>query len=196
MPEVPSGGFPHSDTSGSLGICPSPELFAAYRVFRRLLVPRHPPYALSSMANRAGSAGTPPPPACIALHALADQFFYVTASAVTSDVLIKFGYLISFLYAVFKVHARHALPLPGMRQIMPGGKLKALPLPCSGDFEAEPLSHGYSPNILPASCMRPCPSKLGPGPLQPPPAALLIICVENTRFELVTSCLQGRRSPN
>ncbi len=39
-------GFPHSDTCGSAGICPSPQLFAAYRVFRRLLVPRHPPCAL------------------------------------------------------------------------------------------------------------------------------------------------------
>ena len=46
-----SAGFPHSDISGSMGICPSPKLFAAYHVFRRLLVPRHPPYALSSMTS-------------------------------------------------------------------------------------------------------------------------------------------------
>ena len=39
-------GFPHSDTCGSPGVCPSPQLFAAYRVFLRLLVPRHPPCAL------------------------------------------------------------------------------------------------------------------------------------------------------
>ena len=52
MHEGFSCGFPHSDTSGSKGICPSPKLFAAYRVFRRLLVPRHPPYALSSMTKR------------------------------------------------------------------------------------------------------------------------------------------------
>ena len=38
-------GFPHSDTCGSLGICPSPQLFAACRVFRRPPVPRHPPCA-------------------------------------------------------------------------------------------------------------------------------------------------------
>ena len=41
-------GFPHSEISGSMGICPSPKLFAAYHVFHRLLVPRHPPYALAS----------------------------------------------------------------------------------------------------------------------------------------------------
>ena len=49
--EVCSSGFPHSDISGSLGMCPSPELFAAYHVFLRLLVPRHPPYALSCMTK-------------------------------------------------------------------------------------------------------------------------------------------------
>ena len=41
--------FPYSDISGSWLICSSPELFAAYHVFRRLLVPRHPPYALFSL---------------------------------------------------------------------------------------------------------------------------------------------------
>ena len=41
-------GFPHSDICGSMGICPSPQLFAACHVFLRLLVPRHPPYALSA----------------------------------------------------------------------------------------------------------------------------------------------------
>ena len=49
--EVCSAGFPHSEISGSLDICSSPKLFAAYHVFHRLLVPRHPPYALFSMTN-------------------------------------------------------------------------------------------------------------------------------------------------
>ena len=44
--EVFSCGFPHSDTCGSLLICSSPQLFAAYRVLHRLSVPRHPPCAL------------------------------------------------------------------------------------------------------------------------------------------------------
>ena len=47
--EVFSCGFPHSDICGSLCICHSPQLFAAYHVFLRLLVPRHPPCALSSL---------------------------------------------------------------------------------------------------------------------------------------------------
>ena len=47
--EVFSCGFPHSDISGSSDICSSPKLFAAYHVFHRLLVPRHPPCALSCL---------------------------------------------------------------------------------------------------------------------------------------------------
>ena len=50
--EVCSARFPHSEISGSMGICPSPKLFAAYHVLHRLLVPRHPPYALISITKR------------------------------------------------------------------------------------------------------------------------------------------------
>ncbi len=42
-------GFPHSDIRGSRDICSSPRLFAAYHVFHRLSVPRHPPCALFSL---------------------------------------------------------------------------------------------------------------------------------------------------
>ena len=49
MTEVFSAGFPHSDISGSMDICSSPKLIAAYHVFHRLLVPRHPPCALFSL---------------------------------------------------------------------------------------------------------------------------------------------------
>ncbi len=42
-------GFPHSDICGSLAICASPQLFAAYRVLLRLLMPRHSPCALLSL---------------------------------------------------------------------------------------------------------------------------------------------------
>ena len=46
--EVCSAGFPHSDISGSMDICSSPKLFAAYHVLHRLSVPRHPPCALNA----------------------------------------------------------------------------------------------------------------------------------------------------
>ena len=47
--EVCSSGFPHSDICGSMDICSSPQLFAAYHVFLRLSVPRHPPCALFNL---------------------------------------------------------------------------------------------------------------------------------------------------
>ena len=39
-------GFPHSEICGSTDMCSFPQLIAAYHVFLRLLVPRHPPCAL------------------------------------------------------------------------------------------------------------------------------------------------------
>src|SRR6266702_1629569 len=44
-------GFPHSDIPGSKPVCGSPRRIAAYHVLRRLLVPRHPPCALSSLTG-------------------------------------------------------------------------------------------------------------------------------------------------
>ena len=41
-----SSEFPHSEISGSMLICSSPKLIAAYHVFHRLPVPRHSPCAL------------------------------------------------------------------------------------------------------------------------------------------------------
>ena len=46
IPAVFTGGFPHSEISGSQPVCGSPKLIAAYHVFHRLSVPRHPPCAL------------------------------------------------------------------------------------------------------------------------------------------------------
>ena len=42
-------GFPHSEISGSKPVCGSPKIIAACHVLHRLLAPRHPPYALSSL---------------------------------------------------------------------------------------------------------------------------------------------------
>ena len=68
IPEVCSGGFPHSEISGSLDICSSPKLFAAYHVFHRLLVPRHPPYALISITNLLSFTGMND---CLHMHSVA-----------------------------------------------------------------------------------------------------------------------------
>ena len=49
IPEYCSGGFPHSEISGSTDICSSPKLIAACHVLLRLLMPRHSPCALISL---------------------------------------------------------------------------------------------------------------------------------------------------
>ena len=49
---IARAGFPHSEIRGSLLICSSPRLIAAYHVFLRLLVPRHPPCALYRLISR------------------------------------------------------------------------------------------------------------------------------------------------
>ena len=48
--------FPHSEISGSKDICSSPKLIAAYHVFHRLLVPRHPPCALFCLIIQSSSS--------------------------------------------------------------------------------------------------------------------------------------------
>ena len=52
IPEYCSGGFPHSEISGSTDICSSPKLIAACHVLHRLLMPRHSPCALYSLTCR------------------------------------------------------------------------------------------------------------------------------------------------
>ena len=99
--EVCSVRFPHSEISGSMGICPSPKLFAAYHVFHRLLVPRHPPYALSSITNLLRPRVWTPlhisSVICVGnsllfLFVFSNQFSFLLlqASTVASDVLIFF----------------------------------------------------------------------------------------------------------
>ncbi len=48
-PSITTDGFPHSGIPGSTSVCDYPRLIAAYHALRRLLIPRHPPYTLSSL---------------------------------------------------------------------------------------------------------------------------------------------------
>ena len=104
MHEVCSCGFPHSDIRGSLDICSFPRLFAAYHVFLRLLVPRHPPCALFCLTSSF--------PFSIALEngVLTDRsvcnpkdcYQLLDIGLLFSDVLIKI-FSSKSLYEVFKV---------------------------------------------------------------------------------------------
>ena len=64
-------GFPHSDICGSRLICSSPQLFAAYHVFRRLLVPRHPPCALFCLTSANAIYRV-----CSSMHSVASFFCF------------------------------------------------------------------------------------------------------------------------
>jgi hypothetical protein len=55
---ITPGGFPHSEISGSTLARNSPKHFAACHVLRRLLAPRHPPHALSSLTYSVHAAST------------------------------------------------------------------------------------------------------------------------------------------
>jgi hypothetical protein len=48
-PEISREGLPHSGIPGLASVCDYPRLIAAYHALHRLLVPRHPPYTLSSL---------------------------------------------------------------------------------------------------------------------------------------------------
>ena len=47
MTGLQPAGLPHSEIAGSIVICTSPALIAAYHVLLRLREPRHPPSALA-----------------------------------------------------------------------------------------------------------------------------------------------------
>ena len=76
--EVHSCGFPHSDIPGSKPACGSPRLFAACHVLLRLLAPRHPPYALSSLTIKLAAHVVP---ALAGRPAVSGKFAISTGSA-------------------------------------------------------------------------------------------------------------------
>ena len=87
-----------------MDICSSPKLFAAYHVFHRPLVPRHPPCALSAwpFAFHHPSVGD----AVVDSHCLINKFIDVFLSNVLrlyQGYLIKFNQI--YMYAVFKVQS-------------------------------------------------------------------------------------------
>ena len=105
IPGVCPGGFPHSEISGSMDICSSPKLFAAYHVFHRLLVPRHPPCALFCLASSDAIALTS--------DGLLVFFYHCSRSASFSSLSLTFNVSSRnecFTYAVFKVQCTTGFP--------------------------------------------------------------------------------------
>src|ERR1700752_4119269 len=63
---LPAPGFPIRRSAGQGLFSASPRLIAAVHVLRRLLVPRHPPWALSILTVRSVRASKTPDDACSA----------------------------------------------------------------------------------------------------------------------------------
>ena len=108
MTEVCSAGFPHSDISGSMDICSSPKLIAAYHVFLRLLVPRHPPCALIAWPfAHHPSVGDAvfwfSLLIFVCSHRLNRCLPILRFNVCIKDVWFSFNH--TYMYAVFKVHS-------------------------------------------------------------------------------------------
>ena len=105
--EVCSARFPHSDISGSMDICSSPKLFAAYHVFHRLLVPRHPPCALISLTSLTSAFTFGLKVYSVTLSGLWFSSFDIPfgISLGCLDIFFFEDSIFSFQYVVFKVHA-------------------------------------------------------------------------------------------
>ena len=166
-------GFPHSDIRGSLDICSSPRLFAAYHVFLRLLVPRHPPCALLCLTFLFFHD-------CIALQPCSLFSFFASASfsllsqlsASASHCLSLLSFDVSFssLNIRFSRYRRDSLSVPmGLSGLEP-------PTSRLSGVRSNRLS--YKPSQKYNSNKK------------------LIAIVETKRFELSTPCLQGRCSPS
>jgi hypothetical protein len=78
-------GFPHSEIPGSMPACGSPRLIAACHVLHRLLLPRHPPCALSSLTIKFARCMT-------ACAAICREILMVLASCSSHARLFSFVY--------------------------------------------------------------------------------------------------------
>ena len=113
MHEVCSCGFPHSDICGSVDICSSPQLFAAYHVFHRLLVPRHPPCALFCLTFVTSYHSVGSIVFCSQKKSLVCYFFSdVLIFDLTFVIIFYLSYLL--LCEIFKVHFLAGLLFPAM----------------------------------------------------------------------------------
>jgi hypothetical protein len=165
-------GFPHSDTPGSKPVCDSPGLFAAYHVLHRLLAPRHPPYALSSLTikltqhvafavpsarHRVRSHDTARGAQFAFPHcATLEQKFAVLSRYANLDIRATQCQLPS---VVKDQHSNHQLPirmspLPAERRIGLGPTLRTIKNPASSAGRFRPLLGSLMASALERMCSK------------------------------------------
>ena len=105
---IAPGGFPHSDIRGSSGICPSPRLFAAYHVLRRLREPQASPVrhcSLSSLPFKSTTLRHSPRTSPAAFRpGPAAQSRAVDSIHKTRSISLRLSQLKSLLYLVLRSH--------------------------------------------------------------------------------------------
>ena len=115
-------GFPHSVIPGSMPTCGSPRLIAACHDLHRLLLPRHPPCALSSLTTKftqpTAPCGAPCQVICdpICLLIASPRLLRTVEAPADSKALIKLfltlRLVITQCYSVVKNHPPCGVP-PG-----------------------------------------------------------------------------------
>ena len=196
-------GFPHSDIRGSLDICSSPRLFAAYHVFLRLLVPRHPPCALLCLTFLFFHD-------CIALQPCSLFSFFASASfsllsqlsASASHCLSLLSFDVSFssLNIRFSRYRRDSLSVPmGLSEPFLScsrfWEVSFYPMGLSGLEPPTSRLSGVRSNRLSYKPFFFLPFSSWHSPVLFLPSLALCL-METKRFELSTPCLQGRCSPS
>ena len=88
---IPCGGFPHSEISGSMLICSSPKLIAAYHVLHRLLMPRHSPCALISLTYSS-----------ILTWEKSNNWFSFAAIAINPSAALSWSFHLKMRYPILK----------------------------------------------------------------------------------------------
>ena len=170
--EYCSAGFPHSGISGSTFDDNSPKLIAAIRALHRLLAPRHPPHALSSL-----------------IHVRRQHLISATMASHGRTVL----YVLLLFRSVVKVPRRsHRSP-----KIL--GSLAAAPEPRSkppASYPGPPSKHKTArPNARQLGCPYVCPGLM---PLGGPLRLLLfcqsLTCVGLSGLEPLTPALSAQCS--
>lgn len=118
--EYCSAGFPHSGISGSTFDDNSPKLIAAIRALLRLLAPRHPPHALSSLIHvrRQHLMLAPASPAAQTAHA-----------AHPADQAVAVFYVLLLFRSVVKVPRRYrrSPTIPGSLAAAPEPRARSHP---------------------------------------------------------------------
>ena len=174
--DMTHAGFPHSEICGSKTICVSPQLIAAYRVLRRLLMPRHSPCALISLTNTPKVFLPSSAKHTVQLIKMSRLNLCVLHSCIVHFMRLPKNYLLLFLmslhYLVFKVQMGCLIKwtfitIKATRLLLVG--LSGLEPPTSRLSGVRSNRLSYKP---------------------------ILKVVETKRIELLTPCLQGRCSPS